>query len=57
LDRLLVALREEAPRSRELGPACFVVTIGPEAAEVGARLVDDLRNAGIPPRSRSRSGR
>ena len=30
------------------GSACFVVSIGPEAAEVGARLVDDLRNAGIP---------
>ena len=24
------------------------MTIGPEAAGVGARLVDDLRNAGIP---------
>jgi histidyl-tRNA synthetase len=49
LDRLLVALREEgASLPGALGPACFVVTIGPEAADVGARLVDDLRNAGIP---------
>jgi histidyl-tRNA synthetase len=49
LDRLLDALREEgASLSGALGPACFVVTIGPEAAEVGARLVGDLRNAGIP---------
>ena len=32
----------------ELGSACFVVSIGPEAAEVGGRLVDDLRDAGIP---------
>jgi histidyl-tRNA synthetase len=49
LDRLLVALREEgAPLPGPLGLACFVVTIGQEASEVGARLVDDLRNAGIP---------
>jgi histidyl-tRNA synthetase len=28
--------------------ACFVVSIGPEASHVGARLVDELRDAGIP---------
>jgi histidyl-tRNA synthetase len=49
LDRLLLALREEgAALPGEHGVACFVVTIGPEASGVGARLVDDLRNAGIP---------
>jgi histidyl-tRNA synthetase len=49
LDRLLVALQEEGVAL--LGPsglACFVVSIGPEAAQVGDRLVDELRNAGIP---------
>jgi len=49
LDRLLVALQEEG--AALLGPsglACFVVSIGPEAAQVGDRLVDELRNAGIP---------
>ncbi len=49
LDRLLVAMREEgAPLPGPLGLACFVVAIGQEASELGARLVDDLRNAGIP---------
>jgi histidyl-tRNA synthetase len=49
LDRLLLALREEgAALPGEHGVACFAVTIGPKASGVGARLVDDLRNAGIP---------
>ena len=49
LDRLLVALREEgAALPGEAGLACFVVSIGSEAAEVGVRLVDEIRNAGIP---------
>jgi histidyl-tRNA synthetase len=49
LDRLLVALREEgAALPGEVGLACFIVSIGPEAAEVGDRLVDELRNSGIP---------
>ncbi len=48
LDRLLVALREEGVRfPGELGVACFVVSIGPDASAVGARLVDVLRTAGI----------
>ncbi len=49
LDRLLVALQEEG--SALPGPsglACFVVSIGSEAAQLGDRLVDELRNAGIP---------
>jgi histidyl-tRNA synthetase len=49
LDRLLLALREEgAALPGEVGLACFVVSIGPEATELGGRLVDELRNAGIP---------
>ena len=49
LDRLLLALREEgAALPGQVGLACFVVSIGPEATEVGDRLVDELRNAGIP---------
>jgi histidyl-tRNA synthetase len=49
LDRLLLALREEgATLPAEFGVACFVVSIGPEASQVGARLVDELRDAGIP---------
>jgi histidyl-tRNA synthetase len=49
LDRLLLALREEgAALPGEVGLACFVVSIGPEATELGRRLVDELRNAGIP---------
>jgi histidyl-tRNA synthetase len=49
LDRLLLALREEgATLPGEFGVACFVVSIGPEASQVGARLVDELRDAGIP---------
>jgi histidyl-tRNA synthetase len=49
LDRLLLALREEgAALPGEVGLACFVVSIGPEATELGERLVDELRNAGIP---------
>ena len=49
LDRILAAVREEgASVPGELGPACFVVSIGPEAGGVATRLVDDLRNAGIP---------
>jgi histidyl-tRNA synthetase len=49
LDRVLLALREEgAPLPGELGVACFVVSIGPDASQVGTRLVQDLRDAGIP---------
>jgi histidyl-tRNA synthetase len=49
LDRLLLALREEgAALPGQVGLAGFVVSIGPEATEVGQRLVDELRNAGIP---------
>jgi histidyl-tRNA synthetase len=49
LDRVLLALREEgAPLPGELGVACFVVSIGPDALQVGTRLVQDLRDAGIP---------
>jgi histidyl-tRNA synthetase len=49
LDRLLLALREEgAALPGQVGLACFVVSIGPEATELGERLVDELRNAGIP---------
>jgi histidyl-tRNA synthetase len=49
LDRLLIALQEaRAELPGEAGLACFVVAIGSEAATVGARLVADLRNAGIP---------
>jgi len=49
LDRVLLALREEgATLSGELGVACFVVSIGPDASQVGTRLVQDLRDAGIP---------
>ena len=49
LDRILMALREEgATLPGEVGIACFVVSIGDEASRVGARLVGDLRDAGIP---------
>jgi histidyl-tRNA synthetase len=49
LDRVLLALREEgATLPGELGVACFVVSIGPDASQVGTRLVQDLRDAGIP---------
>ncbi len=49
LDRVLAAMREEGvdpPAAR--GIACFAVALGDEAARVAARLVDDLRLAGIP---------
>src|SRR6185503_8474059 len=49
LDRVLLALQAlGADLPGEAGISCFVVAIGPEAAGVGARLVTDLRNAGIP---------
>ena len=49
LDRILIALQEAgADVPGQAGLACFVVAIGAEAAHVGARLVTDLRNAGIP---------
>ncbi len=49
LDRVLVALREEgAELPGELGVACFVVSIGSDASVAGARLVGELRDAGIP---------
>jgi histidyl-tRNA synthetase len=49
LDRLVLALREEgAALPGQVGLACFVVSIGTEATELGERLVEELRNAGIP---------
>jgi histidyl-tRNA synthetase len=49
LDRLLLALREEGVAlPGQVGLACFVVSIGPAATDVGERLVDELRNRGIP---------
>ncbi|HET8526319.1 MAG TPA: histidine--tRNA ligase [Actinomycetota bacterium] len=49
LDRILIALQEAgAALPGERGLACFVVAIGPDPARAGARLVTDLRNAGIP---------
>jgi histidyl-tRNA synthetase len=49
LDRLVVALQEEeVALPGPSGLACFVVSIGSEAAQAGDRLVDELRNAGIP---------
>jgi histidyl-tRNA synthetase len=49
LDRLVVALlEEEVALPGPSGLACFVVSIGSEAAQAGDRLVDELRNAGIP---------
>jgi histidyl-tRNA synthetase len=49
LDRVLLALREEgATLPGELGVACFVVSIGPDASQIGIRLVQALRDAGIP---------
>jgi histidyl-tRNA synthetase len=49
LDRLVLAMREEgAALPGQVGLACFVVSIGTEATELGQRLVDELRNAGIP---------
>ena len=49
LDRVLLALRGEgATLPGELGVACFVVSIGPDASQIGTRLVQDLRDAGIP---------
>jgi histidyl-tRNA synthetase len=49
LDRTLVALDAEgAERLGERAVACFVVAIGNDAAEVGRRIVKDLRTAGIP---------
>src|SRR4029453_7106160 len=49
LDRLVVALQGgEVTLPGPPGLACFVVSIGSEAAQAGHRLVDELRNAGIP---------
>jgi histidyl-tRNA synthetase len=49
LDRILLAMRETgAEPPGEAGLACFVVALGTEAATVGARLVKNLREAGIP---------
>lgn len=49
LDRTLVALDAEgAERPSERPVACFVVAIGPEAAEVAGRIVEELRRAGVP---------
>ena len=52
LDRLLLALHEAgAEPPGEAAVACFVVALGADAATVGARLVRDLRDAGIPAES------
>jgi histidyl-tRNA synthetase len=49
LDRMLAAMREEGiDLPAERGIACFVVALGDQAARAAARLVDDLRLAGIP---------
>ena len=49
LDRTLVALdAEDVGRPSERPVACFVVTLGNDAANVGTRVVEDLRTAGIP---------
>jgi histidyl-tRNA synthetase len=49
LDRVLLAMQGEgAPPPEPRGPRCFVVTIGEGAAAAGARLVEDLRAAGVP---------
>jgi histidyl-tRNA synthetase len=49
LDRVLLAMEGEgAPLSEARGPRCFVVTIGEGTAAAGARLVQDLRAAGVP---------
>ena len=49
LDRVLLAMEGDvAPLALARGPVCFVVAIGPEAAEAGARLVSELRSAGVP---------
>jgi histidyl-tRNA synthetase len=49
LDRVLLAMEGEgAPPPPARGPVCFVVTIGPETAHAGARLVSGLRAAGVP---------
>ena len=42
------ACEEGAAVPGQVGLACFVVSIGPEAKQLGERLVDELRNAGIP---------
>ena len=49
LDRVLLAMEAEGtPPPRGRGPRCFVVAIGPAAADTAARLLDDLRGAGVP---------
>jgi histidyl-tRNA synthetase len=46
---MLAAMREEGiDLPAERGIACFVVALGDQAARAAARLVDDLRLAGIP---------
>jgi histidyl-tRNA synthetase len=48
LDRVLLAMEAEGvPAPPALGPACFVVTLGPQAAAAGAGLVSELRAAGV----------
>ena len=49
LERVLLAIADEglAPPAEE-GPRAFVVTIGEPAREVGRRLVEQLRAAGVP---------
>ena len=52
LDRTLVALDAEGGERPSVRPvACFVVSIGTEAAAVGTRVVEALRTAGIPAES------
>jgi histidyl-tRNA synthetase len=48
LDRVLLAMDGEGAATPEgRGPTCFVVAIGEAAAGEGARLVADLRGAGV----------
>ena len=48
LERLLLAMElEGVPVPASRGPRCFVVTVGGAARDAGARLVDELRGAGV----------
>ncbi|HLB62572.1 MAG TPA: histidine--tRNA ligase [Actinomycetota bacterium] len=49
LERVLLAMEKEGlamPAGR--GPACYLVTLGEEAAKLGRELVRELRAAGVP---------
>ena len=48
LERVLLAMElEGVPAPPPRGPRCFVVTVGEAARDAGARLVDELREAGV----------